>query len=145
MKKLLPIAFCSLAAISYSQLTLAGDDVKGSAGAGASSSADVQTPSRAGPTDNPNVTRDAQGREHVNKGKHTGQSKNKKDKDESAGSGSTSAPDSAKTEGSASSDAATRSDSTAGARSSDSTSLPSAGASVSGRTSESANGSVTTK
>jgi len=93
MKKLLPVVFCGVAAISYSQLTLAGGDAKNSG---------------AGPTDNPNVTRDAQGREHANKGKHAGQAKNKKDKDESAGSGSTSAPDAAKS-----------SDSTSAARSSD--------------------------
>ena len=116
MKKLLPIAFCGLAAVSFSQLTLAqygaGADTKGSASAGAST--DVQTPSRAGPTDNPNVTRDAQGREHANKGKHTGQAKSKKDKDDSsAGSGSTSAP--------------------------------SVGSSASGQASESASGSATTK
>jgi hypothetical protein len=87
MKKFLPVVFCGIAAISYSQLTLAGNDAKAS------------TSSGAGPTDNPNVTRDAQGREHVNKGKHTGQVKNKKDKDADAstssstsGAGSTSAP-----------------------------------------------------
>jgi hypothetical protein len=157
MKKLLPIAFCGLAAVSFSQLTLAqygagaGADTKGSASTGAST--DVQTPSRAGPTDNPNVNRDAQGREHVNKGKHTGQTKNKKDRDDStsegkrdkddrfAGSGSTSAPSAS---GSTSSDAASKSDSTSGARSSDSTRPPS-GASVSGKASESASGSATTQ
>lgn len=32
----------------------------------------TQTPSGAGPTDNPNVHRDAKGREHENKGKHKG-------------------------------------------------------------------------
>jgi hypothetical protein len=32
----------------------------------------TQTPSGAGPTADPNVTRDAQGREHENKGKHKG-------------------------------------------------------------------------
>jgi len=97
MKKFLPVVFCGIAAISYSQLTLAGDDYKSkdNSGAGASSdtrSSETRTPSGAGPTDNPNVTRDAQGREHVNQGKHTGQYKNKKDKDDSysSGSGSTS-------------------------------------------------------
>jgi hypothetical protein len=123
MKKLLPVVFCGIAAISYSQLTLAGDDAK----------------QGAGPTDNPNVTRDAQGREHVNKGKHTGQMKNKKDKDASAGSGSTSAPD-AKAGGSVSSDAAVSSDSTSGARTPD-TSAPS----ISGSAGTDTSGSVTTK
>ena len=86
MRKFLPVVFCGLAAISYSQLTLAGAyDKDSSAGAN----------SGAGPTDNPNVTRDAQGREHVNKGKHAGQTKNKaRDQEQSSGSGSTSAPDS---------------------------------------------------
>jgi hypothetical protein len=74
MKKLLPVVFCGLAAISFSTLTLAGADAatdagtKANAGAGASACA--------GPTDNPNVTRDAQGREHANKGKHNGQARN---------------------------------------------------------------------
>jgi len=82
MRKFLPVVFCGLAAISYSQLTLAGDDYK-------------NKQSGAGPTENPNVTRDAQGREHVNKGKHTGQTKNKaRDQEQSSGSGSTSAPSS---------------------------------------------------
>jgi len=53
---------------------------RGAAGAGGSV---------AGPTDNPNVTRDAQGREHVNKGKHTGQVK--KDEAGASTSGSSSA------------------------------------------------------
>jgi hypothetical protein len=60
---------------------------RGAAGAGGSG---------AGPTDNPNVTRDAQGREHVNKGKHTGQMKDEagtkpaEDAKAGASSGSTS-------------------------------------------------------
>ena len=115
MKKFLPVVFCGLAAISYSQLTLAGGDYNKSKDSSAG----------AGPTDNPNVTRDAQGREHVNKGKHTGQTKNKaRDQEQSSGSGSTSDP-------------AKASDSTSGARSSDSSSP-----SVSGSTSGSASGST---
>src|SRR3954447_20968101 len=51
-----------------------------SAGAGATTS----DTTKAGPTDNPNVSKDATGRTHTNKGKHKGERKNKKDKDQSS-------------------------------------------------------------
>jgi large repetitive protein len=41
-------------------------------GSGDQTAQQTQTPSGAGPTSDPNVTRDAQGREHENKGKHKG-------------------------------------------------------------------------
>jgi hypothetical protein len=70
MRKLLQFVVAGLVAVSFS--TFAADGDKGGA--------------KAGPTDNPNVTRDAQGREHVNKGKHAGQAK----KDGAPAAGSTS-------------------------------------------------------
>jgi|KBSSwiStaDraftv2_1062776.scaffolds.fasta_scaffold621489_2 hypothetical protein len=136
MKKFLPVVFCGIAAISYSQLTLAGDDYKSkdNSAAGATSSSDARsdtrTPSGAGPTDNPNVTRDAQGREHMNQGKHTGQYKNKKDKDDSYSSGSGSTTERKKD------DSYSRGDSTT---------LPSASGSTSGSASGSASGSTQTQ
>jgi hypothetical protein len=156
MKKLLPIAFCGLAAVSFSSLTFAGSYGKDDAATGSSSSSDARTPSGAGPTDNPNVTRDAQGREHVNKGKHTGQVKNKRNKDssgagstterknESAGTGAQGSSDPSGPAASSSADSATKSGTTAGARSPDST-LPSVGASTSGNASGSVDGTATTK
>jgi hypothetical protein len=62
---------------SSSTSAIGGSSTGSSAGAGGT---------RAGPTDDPNVTMDAQGREHVNKGKHKGQLKDKKDRNASAGS-----------------------------------------------------------
>jgi hypothetical protein len=69
MRKLLQLVIAGLMAVSFS--AFAADGGKGST---------------AGPTANPNVTRDAQGREHVNKGKHAGQAK----KDGAPAAGSTS-------------------------------------------------------
>lgn len=72
MRNLLQVVIAGLIAVSFSAIAADGD--RGA---------------KAGPTDNPNVTRDAQGREHVNKGKHTGQM-NKGAKAGASGSGSTS-------------------------------------------------------
>jgi hypothetical protein len=118
MKRFLPVVFSALAALSFSQLTLAGGEGKGAG---------------AGPTDNPNVTRDAHGREHVNKGKHYGQrdkqdesksapgSPAQRSQEQSSGAGSTSAPAaSASPSAPAATDPAVASDSTSAARKGDS-------------------------
>src|SRR6185312_15563178 len=107
MRKFLPVLFSGLLAVSFSQLAAAqstsvqGDTkasgsanvgagtstnsgMSGSASTGANAGVNATTSDtpKAGPTDNPNVTTDAQGREHMNKGKHKGERKHKKDKDQ---------------------------------------------------------------
>ena len=71
MRKLLQVVIAGFMAVSFSAIAADGD--RGT---------------KAGLTANPNVTRDAQGREHVNKGKHTGQMK--KDEAGAPAAGSTS-------------------------------------------------------
>src|SRR5919108_2139176 len=106
MRKLFPVLISGVLAMSFSQWAAAqstttqgsaganvGADVnKDKSGAGVSAGASTGSSStgaagattsdttKAGPTDNPNVTRDAQGREHMNKGKHKGERKHKKNK-----------------------------------------------------------------
>jgi hypothetical protein len=138
MRKFFPVVLSGLLAVSFSQLAAAqsatvqsdtkanvGADVNTKPGTTSDKSATTEKSTsagaggtKAGPTDNPNVTTDAQGREHVNKGKHKGQLKNKKESksksDTSAAAGS-----SANTK----SDTSIKSDNSANADSSSNTQL----------------------
>ena len=83
MKRTFLIATLALALPAMAQVTMppnkepvpSPSDLRGATGAAGGTTSDT---TKAGPTDNPNVSRDAQGRTHVNKGKHKGEKKNKK-------------------------------------------------------------------
>jgi hypothetical protein len=104
MRKFLPLVLCGFAALSYSQLGATADasvnldtdaKVQGGANTGANTSnagADTRAGAGAGAsvgaTDNPNATRDAQGRENANKSRHMGERKRQKDRGATEGSSS---------------------------------------------------------